>query len=474
MDERFEMPPHTNNMMTTSNQRKRKRTTTTPHEQAHILYSDELLDYFMLSSDTIGYVKPEPPPNFNPDWIIDNEGHTALHWAASMGDVEIMKDLRRYGANLGFQNARGETPLMRCVLFVNCQDKKTMPEVVNELIETVDLVDFCHATALHHAAGITISRQKHSCARYYLDIILNKIQEIFEPQFAAQIINAQDIDGNTALHIAAKNRARKCVRALIGRNAAINIRNNQGVTAEDEIRNLNEIRRIDRQNRGSSSPYGLGKDSQFDREIPEEPRRTLQYVSEAAMSIQSRIAPHLVDRIQALAVSFDDELRDKETSEHEARRILNATIAESEGLNQQVAQLTQSKKSKELSDHSQEELSLIQKKFASLVERQQVIQLQDLYQRALKEENTKNPKPEESNLDEKIWLAQALADQQNKRQMLIKSYLEARSMAGVGEKSELYRRVLVKSLGPDVSLVDENLDALVEQLKEDELCRQSE
>ncbi|KAI0996293.1 hypothetical protein K3495_g11887 [Podosphaera aphanis] len=460
-DERLE------NLQHSTGPRKRKRPTISPHEQAHILYSDELLDYFMLSSDTVGRAKPVPPLNFNPDWIIDNEGHTALHWAAAMGDVQIMKELKHHGANIGFQNSRGETPLMRCVMFVNCQDKKTMPEVVNELIETVDIVDFCNSTVLHHAAAVTVSRQKHAYARYYLDIILNKIQEMFDPQFTSTLINAQDVEGNTALHLAAKHGARKCVRALIGRNASINIRNHEGITAEDLIRELNEVRRIDRQARASSSPYAYKKENQYPREMPEEPQKLSQYISEASMSLQDRIAPKIQERIQALALSFNGELEEKEIAEREAQRILNKTVSESERLNQQLNEIKQIKENSDSKFNNVEELEWSQKNLISTIEKQHIIQLQSLCQ-----EDNNNSSSDlvsgEDDLAERITLAKTLDEQQKKRQQLVQSYVEAKSVVGTGEKDDLYRKVLAKSLGPDVSLVDENLDALIEQLREDE------
>ncbi|RKF61178.1 Cell division cycle-related protein res1/sct1 [Erysiphe neolycopersici] len=468
IDESCEMLPPS------SNHRKHKRPTLTVNKQAHVLYSDELLDYFMLSRSTIGRIKPEPPSNFNPDWIVDNEGHTALHWAAAMGDIEIIRDLKRYGANIGFQNARGESPLMRCVIFDNCMDKKTMPEVVNEFIETVDLLDFCQATVLHHAAAVTVSHQKHSYARYYLDILLNNIQEFFEPQLAAQIINAQDIEGNTALHIAAKHGARNCVRALIGRCALINIRNNHGITAEDLIRDLIETRRIDHQSRDSSSPFGITNYVHSNRDVPEDPQSlsTSQYTSQTALSIQSRVAPQLIERTKNLAASFDKELKDKDVLERDTRRILNSTIAESDEIEQQVNELQEMRDLKQNPENiiqSMDELNSFQMKFISLVEQQQMNQLQSSYEsehQKLKEFSNEESETERDQLLERIKLSRTLSDQQKQRQDLVQSYLNARSMVGGGGKSDLYRRFFIKSFGPDISLVDENLGSLVKQLKQ--------
>lgn len=457
-----------------SNHRKRKRPTLTVNKQAHVLYSDELLDYFMLSRCTIGRIKPEPPPNFNPDWIVDNEGHTALHWAAAMGDVEIIRDLKQYGANIGFQNARGETPLMRCVIFDNCMDKKTMPEVVNEFVETSDLLDFCQATVLHHAAAVTISHQKHSCARYYLDILLNNIQEFFEPQFAAQIINAQDIEGNTALHIAAKHGARNCVRALIGRCALTNIRNNDGITSEDLIRDLIETRRVDHHSCDSSSPFGSANFAHSNRDVLEDPQiqNISQFTSQTALSIQTRVAPQLIERTKNLAESFDKELKDKDVLQHDARRILNSTIAESDEIEQQVNELQKMKDLRQNPENlmqSLDELNSFQRKFISVLEQQQMNQLQSSYgceHEKLKEIINEEHETERDQILERIKLSRTLSDQQKQRQDLVQSYLNARSMAGVGGKSDLYRRFLIKSFGPEISLGDENLSSLVKQLKQ--------
>ena len=208
-------------------------------EQDHEVYSDELLDYFMLPYNYAQVRKPKPPLNYQPNWIIDSEGHTAIHWASAIGDIEVVKELRNSGADLAAQNYQGETPLMRCVLFTNCLDRQAMPAMVKELFDTIDCVDLCQSTVVHHAAAATINRQKHHSARYYLDVILNKMQEVLDSDHTQRILDAQDVNGNTAIHIAAKNQARKCVRALLGRGASTDIPNADKITAEELILEMN-------------------------------------------------------------------------------------------------------------------------------------------------------------------------------------------------------------------------------------------
>ena len=118
-------------------------------EQEHILYGDQLLDYFMTVGDAPEAAKvqpPVPPVNFQVDRPIDDQGNTALHWAAAMGDLEIVQDLLRRGANTQAISVHEETPLVRAVLFTNNFEKKTMPSLVNLLQDNLTFRDWFGAT----------------------------------------------------------------------------------------------------------------------------------------------------------------------------------------------------------------------------------------------------------------------------------------------------------------------------------------
>lgn len=469
-DDRYDMS-HQNN-----GSRKRKREAEAEAEsvrhQQHTLYSDSLLDYFMLSHEHNPPLKPEPPLNFDADWLIDSDHHTAMHWAAAMGDIEVMRELRKFGANMTANNIRGETPLMRSVLFTNCQDKLTMPAVVKELITTIDCVDHCHSTALHHAAAVTVSKTKLHCARYYIDIILNKLQEVYGPEKIQQILDAQDVDGNTAVHIAAKNEARKCVRALVGRGASTNILNHDRQTADELIRALNETRKVERHTQGSSSPFG--PDSRSHHEMPIEPRLFAQnHISEASMSIQRKVTPLIIEKFQDLAHSFDEELVEKDRSEEEARRILDNVRAEVLSVKDKIGNSALSKESSEDAAQGKQQLAHMEKMVASLVEQQQKILLWSHIQHEEAKTNDHAP-TNEDDLAERIMLAKMVAEQQNIRQQNVKKYTSGQSMAGAGEKEELYRRLIVQTLGTEADSLDQNLDVLIEHLREEDPLRQRE
>ncbi|TVY29679.1 Cell division cycle-related protein [Lachnellula hyalina] len=478
-DDRYDM----SRASTGHRKRKREENAQNAIDAAHVMYSDELLDYFMVSSDSDHVPKPEPPLNFQPDWIIDQDRHSAIHWAAAMGDVEIMRELRKFGANLAAQNVRGETPLMRAVLFTNCKDKGTMPIVVKELMSTVSCIDFCQATVLHHTAAVTVSSGKHKCARYYLDILLNKMQEELDPEHFQRVLDAQDVDGNTAIHIAAKNGARKCVRALMGRSPTMEIQNKDGVTAEILIQELNEntLREL-RENRhahaGSSSPFlppnfrdnGDQIDNRWMESYetpPPSKRQTPTHHSEAAMSVQQKVAPQMLQKFQELANSFDEELIEKNNSEKEARRIVNSTEVELSMLREQVLDLGFHEEDAETQAKKIKELAHLTQLTTSLIEQQQQMQL---LSSANREESKSNGNiTGDDDIMERATLAKMLNEEQTKRRVLVLRYLEALSKAGgLGEKGDLYKRLLALCAPTNEEMTLENMDILIEQMSEEQ------
>lgn len=448
--------------------RKREEAIQNATEQAHVVWADELLDYFMLSNEA-EVPKPEPPPNFQADWTIDSDGHSGMHWAAAMGDVEVMKQLKRFGGNLASKNVRGESPLMRAVMFTNCMDKQTMPAVVNQLITTIDEIDHCNSTAIHHAAAITASRNKHQCSRYYLDIILNKMQELYEPEQIQRYIDAQDINGNTAIHIAAQNKARKCVRALMGRGASTDIPNNENQTAEDIIQELNANRNRERHPQASSSPFApdSNRKSIYDAFPEDSTRHMPTHHSEAALSIESKITPLMLEKFRELAESFDDELIDKDESEREATRLLNSTNAELAQIREQLIQISYSEhKDTGNAEQNKAQYSQLDSAVVSLIEQQQQMQL---FARAQHEESKQNGHASQNDdIVERATLARILNEEQSKRQKLVGEYKDALSMVGAGEKGEQYRRLISKCVETEVDTMDENVDSLLEQLLDDQ------
>ncbi|CAG8958230.1 hypothetical protein HYFRA_00000584 [Hymenoscyphus fraxineus] len=460
--------------------RKRKRDDNAQY-QAQQNYADELLDYFMTASCDTPAMRPEPPLNFQPDHAIDQDDHTAMHWAAAMGDVEVIRQLKKFGGNLFAQNKRGETPLMRAVMFTNCKDKQTMPQVVKELISTIEAVDYCQSNILHHAASTTqVTKQK--TARYYLDVILNKMQELFEPSHVQRILDAQDNNGNTPIHIAAQHCARKSIRALMGRGARTDIPNKEGVTAETLIQEVNHKTMRER-HQGSSSPYapqdsyGLLGPEHIDNNWaagynspPRHVRRSTApaHYSEAAMSVEKKLLPLMQEKLGVLAESFDEELREKDTSEQEANRIVATVQKELSEIRGRILELTASADDADTKAELQRNLGHIEQETVSLIEQQQYLQLLN---NAQHEESKTNGHAHNGDDDpaEKVMLAKLLLEEQEKRHTLVTRYRDALGAAGdVGEMGELYRRVIADCVGVNQDEIDNEIDVLLETMQEED------
>ncbi len=83
-----------------------------------------------------------------------------------MGEVGVIKQLRRFGACLDSQNVRGETPFMRAVGDPTSFEQGTFPLVLKELFRTVDCRDASGCTIIHHIMKSGVLSEL--CARSYL------------------------------------------------------------------------------------------------------------------------------------------------------------------------------------------------------------------------------------------------------------------------------------------------------------------
>lgn len=466
--------------------RKREEMIQDMTEQQHSVYGDELLDYFLLSRNEQPAIRPEPPTNFQPNWIIDTERHTALHWASAMGDIAVIKQLKQFGASLAVQNVRGETPLMRAVNFTNCYEKQTFPAVVKELFDTVEARDHSGCTVIHHAAVMKSGRvTSHSCSRYYLDNILNRLQETYDPNMVQQLMDAQDNDGNTAVHLAAQRNASKCIRALLGRGASTDIPNHDGIRAEDLIKELNANRKGRAAPGRSSSPFA--PDSQHHaafHDVHVEPpphglginRLAASYQSEAANTVQSRITPLILEKFQDLAQSYDDEFKEKDEAEKEARRILLNTQGELASVRAQMADLETLIEPDDVAVKVSADANMARKQVLQLVTHQNRIAVQDAVEQEISVVMNGDGAGAGANGDlaageDTPETRRQLANEL--RQLLLEhrqaeaDYVEALGVVGTGEKIEKYRRLLRICLGEEADSLDDNVDGIIQMMEEE-------
>ncbi|KAI0813199.1 ANK-repeat protein MBP1 [Xylaria sp. FL0064] len=440
-------------------------------EQQHSVYGDELLDYFLLSRQEEPTFRPEPPPNFQPDWYIDSERHSALHWASAMGDVDVIKQLKRFGANLGAQNCRGETPFMRSVNFTNCYEKQTFPAVMKELFDTIAIRDDTGCTVIHHAAIMKSGRvQSQSCSRYYLDSILNRLQETHDANYVHQLLDVQDHNGNTALHLAAKVKARKCVRALLGRGAATDIPNAEGVRADELIKELNATRSTKERapQQRSSSPFA--PDSQRhvsfrDALSDSVTKHAISYNSEAANTVQNRITPLVFEKFQDLARNYEEEWKEKVEAENEARRLLGNTQNELSAVRQHIADLEASLETPEEAAKAVSDAAIAQEQVLALLASQSRYHIQASVEQSLA---LMNGDQGEDSYEDRLRLAHELSDLLHKQRQAEQEYVNALGHSGTGEKIDKYRRLLKQCLDrQDAENLDANLDDLIDMMEEE-------
>lgn len=486
-----------------STSRKRRRIAD-PISQAELehrawrAWAEELLDYFMLEDHADDAVAPSMPANVDLNRPIDDKGYTALHWAAAMGNIEVIKDLIRNGASIDAQSRNGDTPLMRSVVFTNSFDKRNMEKLAGLLIRTVNMQEWSGSSVFHHIAGVTQSKKKYECARYYMDCILNKMAEVLSPDHIEHVLNMTDHNGDTAITIAARNGARKCVRSLIGRNAAVDIPNAIGETADQLIVQLNHRRQERSNNRQlSSSPFQgdstlidsrLGGAVQPPNGIPFDPLvphtslngtnssphdATSVYKSEAALTLTSQTMPVVFSKAKALASKIDEEIDEKNAELAEAERVAAMRRSELEQLKREQERLLQrdleqTSGGMESDEQLEKELAELERECEGLAEAEEGQKLKDLLNTEFNSLNglMDDVSDHETLLREKLSLARTLVDLQHKRASLIKEITANLSVAGLGDKQDQYKRLITGALGVREEDVEGMLPDIVNELED--------
>jgi transcription factor MBP1 len=317
--------------------RKRKRGTDNLGYSAtdleHINYGDELLDYFVTSAEDPNVAQmypPVAPASFPIDKAIDNQGNNSLHWACAMGDVQLARDLINRGAGVAVQNdLSGETPLIRAVLFTNNYDKETFPKIVNLLSSAILERDWHGANVFHHIAETARSRNRWSCARYYCEVLVNKLLES-GPNYMLAALTASDQNQDTPVNCAIRNGCTKVAAFLLNHcPEAGDVPNLQGHTANDLLRNLSQSQ--PRLNQPTSSPVTSG--NSFGRGRTRGSHQSA--VSRAASNVLLKVGPVMDEASERLASMYDAEMKEKEMGIAEASQALKDLEAQKHNVRQE-------------------------------------------------------------------------------------------------------------------------------------------
>ena len=349
-----------------------------------------LMGLFMYSA-TPDNSKHDMLRTFTPselDMPIDPQSHTALHWAATLSRMPLLRSLIAAGASPYRVNASGETALMRACLVTNSMDHGSFPDLLEVLGATIEARDQKGRTVLHHIAVTSAVKGRNAASRYYLESLLEWVvrqgsvpssqnvpingnapsssQSIIPKmgiaRFMTEIVNAQDSSGDTALNIAARIGNKSIISQLLEVGADPNIANRVGLRPVDfgiGVENAEE-----KETNGGASPEkqnGPGS-SQKTRESSDEIIASITHLlSETGSTFQQEMKAK-----QASLDSLHTNLRTTSTQLGDARRKLEhltTSVTKQQLARQKVANLAharedeQSRLMNEQSRSSQHNLS---------------------------------------------------------------------------------------------------------------------
>ncbi|KAF2014253.1 apses transcription factor-like protein [Aaosphaeria arxii CBS 175.79] len=245
------------------------------------------------------------------DMPIDNSSNTALHWAATLARVSLMRLLVSKGANMFRGNAAGQTPLMSAVSVNNSLDHSCFPETLEILAPLIELRDAQGRTILHHIAVTCAIKGRAASSKYYLEALLEYLVRsnigISQPgsfegsvnypkpiglmRFMQEMVNARDKAGNTALNLAARIGNRNIISQLMEVQADPSIPNHKGTRPVD---------------------FGVGTDADvqvsLEASSPSKGKAPLTKVEETSREIQ----PLMSGILQSASMQFTQEARLKQ------------------------------------------------------------------------------------------------------------------------------------------------------------------
>ncbi|KAJ1959328.1 transcriptional regulator swi6, partial [Dipsacomyces acuminosporus] len=117
----------------------------------------------------------DTPASVNVDLVIDDQGHTAVHWAAALARIHVLDLLLYQNSDARKLNYEGESALVRAVQVTNNYEAQTFPDLLELLHDTIPLTDKNNRTVLHHIALTAGIDGRDKAARYYADCLLSWI-----------------------------------------------------------------------------------------------------------------------------------------------------------------------------------------------------------------------------------------------------------------------------------------------------------
>ncbi len=189
---------------------------------------------------------------------IDESGNTALHWAARLAHISLIKQLIAKGFHVCRTNVGGETPLVAACQVRNNRDKLTFPQLLKLLGPSIEVRDKRGRTLLHHIAVSSAMQGRADVGLYYLQSLLEYViqpesypssedqpfdaYDYDDPRgwkpmdlvrFMSDVVDVRDKAGDTALNLAARTSTKIIVKQLLELGADNTIANDGGLAPID-------------------------------------------------------------------------------------------------------------------------------------------------------------------------------------------------------------------------------------------------
>lgn len=182
-----------------------------------------------------------PPANFDINFIIDGQGHTALHWATALANLPLIKLLVNINANLTICNNLGINCITKAVFYNNCYKKQVFPEVIGLLKSCLMNPDANRRLPIHYLVELSVNPTKdQKIISSYIDTILTTLGQE-SPQLLKSYLDFQDMMGNTALHLAALNLNVTLWNKLSSLGASMDIVNGENETPVSILNKFNFV-----------------------------------------------------------------------------------------------------------------------------------------------------------------------------------------------------------------------------------------